>query len=63
MQRGISRYSQPTVPVQVRLPVAMIEEVDGFRREQKHIPTRPGAIADLLTRALEALKRAAENTA
>jgi hypothetical protein len=54
---------QSSQPVQVRLPPDLVDEIDGWRRGQKDLPTRPGAIRDLLTQALKALKRSAENTA
>ena len=40
-----------------------VGDIDEFRRELEDIPTRPGAIRELVTRALKALKRSAENTA
>ena len=49
--------SQCSRPVQVRLSPDQVAKIDEYRRELEDIPTRPGAIRDLLDRALKALKR------
>jgi hypothetical protein len=54
---------QCSLPVQVRVSPDQVKKINEYRRGQEHIPTLPGAIRDLVDRALEALKRSAENTA
>jgi hypothetical protein len=49
--------SQRSQPVQVRFSPDQVDDIDEFRRELEDIPTRPGAIRELVTRALKALKR------
>jgi hypothetical protein len=48
---------QRSLPVQVRVSPDQVKKINEYRRGQEHIPTFPGAITDLLDRALEALKR------
>ena len=55
--------SQRSQPVQVRFSPDQVDDIDEYRRELEDIPTRPGAIRELVTRALKALKHSAENTA
>jgi hypothetical protein len=60
MRGTITHHSQDVTPVQVRLSPDLVDEIDGWRRGRKHIPTRPGAIRELVKRALAASKRSAD---
>ena len=44
--------SKPSQPVQVRLHGGLLSTVDGWRRRQWDLPTRPEAIRRLLRQAL-----------
>lgn len=43
-----------TVGVMLRLPAAMLKEIDDIRRQQDDIPTRPEMIRRILAMHLEA---------
>lgn len=42
------RPSVDTDPVTVRLPRDVLEAIDTYRRKSDDLPTRPGAIRDIL---------------
>jgi hypothetical protein len=45
--------------VQVRLPSDLVSSIEGFRRREPDIPTRPEAIRRLIRRALELTSKVA----
>jgi hypothetical protein len=51
MDRGIDPLQHVT-PVQVRLEKTLFDAIEGWRRKQEKIPSRPQAIRDLLQRAI-----------
>jgi hypothetical protein len=48
MKKGVGRPKSDTEGVMVRLPREMIRQLDGVRREQEDIPTRPEMIRRIL---------------
>jgi len=49
---GIESHSEHGTPVQVRLQKNLFDAIEGWRRQQETIPSRPGAIRELLKKAL-----------
>jgi hypothetical protein len=50
--QGIESHSEHGTPVQVRLRKNLFDALEGWRRKQAKIPSRPQAIRDLLQRAI-----------
>lgn len=48
------RPKKDTEPVNVRLPVETLEQIDELRRAAPDLPSRPEAIRRLIVKALEA---------
>jgi metal-responsive CopG/Arc/MetJ family transcriptional regulator len=56
------RSSAGSTGIHVRLPKKLLHEIEGFRRSEADIPTRPEAVRRLLEQAVMALQeRVASN--